>query len=187
MKNLTRLREGTMSRKLLCELKKLQENMMAFCDKYEQDNKNLTSFKTGAFRDNDSKKARPELISPFATHREAEWMREGAEKYDDRNWEKGFPFSRCLASLERHVISWKSGDRTEDHLAAIRANAGFIMHYEEMIKRGGLDPSLNDMPKYEKLSQKSPERVPETGEVIVKAPFKAPVGGTGTSPKKKGY
>lgn len=105
-------------------------------------------FDTGAVRDAAEGKPRPDLISPFALLREGEWMRLGAEKYSPHNWEKGTPNSRCWASLFRHVLKWAAGDRSEDHLAAIRFNAGAIMHNEEMVKRGALPTTLIDRPDY---------------------------------------
>jgi len=106
------------------------------------------TFQTGAVRDTATKKPRPDLISPFANLREGEWMRKGAEKYNERNWEKGMPFSVCLASMTRHLLAYASGDRSEDHLAGVRTNASFLMHYEEMICRGVLPASLIDLPDY---------------------------------------
>jgi hypothetical protein len=44
------------------------------------------------------------------------------------------------------------GDRSEDHLMGVIANATFIAHFEEMIRRGVLPPSLLDMPKYRIIS-----------------------------------
>jgi hypothetical protein len=105
-------------------------------------------FNTGAVRDKADDKPRPDLVSPFAELREGQWMYEGSVKYADRNWEKGMPISRCIASLQRHLMQYKMGLNDEDHMAAIRCNAGFIMHYEEMIKRGLLPKELDDMPKY---------------------------------------
>lgn len=105
-------------------------------------------FSTGAKRDAMEGKTRPDLISPFADERVGDHLGAGAEKYDERNWEKGIPFSRCVASLSRHLMQFKMGMRNEDHLAAIVCNAQFIMHYQEMIKRNVLPASLNDMPDY---------------------------------------
>lgn len=88
-------------------------------------------------------------------------MEKGASRYSERNWEKGIPFSRCVASLFRHLNAYMRGERGanfEDHLAAIRANAAFLMHYEEMIENGKLPPSLDDLPRYD------PEQVPITPE-----------------------
>jgi hypothetical protein len=76
-------------------------------------------------------------------------LEKGAAKYAERNWERGMPISRCIASLERHVNEYKMGLTNEDHLAAIGCNIMFIIHYEEMIKRGLLPKELDDMPHYE--------------------------------------
>jgi hypothetical protein len=106
------------------------------------------TFETGAVRDAADGKSRPDLISPFATERLGEWLRLGAEKYAERNWEAGIPISRSLASLHRHLMKYQQGANDEDHLAAILCNAMFICHTEEMIKRGVLPQSLDDLPKY---------------------------------------
>ncbi|MDD3586194.1 MAG: DUF5664 domain-containing protein [Thermoguttaceae bacterium] len=109
-------------------------------------------FETGAVRDSSEGKPRPELISPFATDRLALWLALGAKKYSTRNWEKGIPFSRCFASLHRHLMRYQEGDRSEDHLAAAYCNLMFCLHFEEMIKRGLLSPSLLDLPLYKNIS-----------------------------------
>ena len=91
-----------------------------------------------AIRDTADDKPRPDLISPFAEERQGHWLRMGAAKYAERNWEKGMPFSRCVASLKRHLMKYQQGKRDEDHLAAIMFNAMALIHYEEMIERGVL-------------------------------------------------
>ena len=101
-----------------------------------------------AVRDTAADKPRPDLISPFAEERQGHWLRMGAAKYAERNWEKGMPFSRCVASLKRHLMKYQQGMRDEDHLAAIMFNAMALIHYEEMIERGVLPADLNDMPEY---------------------------------------
>lgn len=106
------------------------------------------TFASGAVRDTAGGKPRPDLISPHANLREGAWLARGAEKYKERNWEAGINISRCVASLTRHLEDYKLGKTDEDNMAAIRTNAGFILHYEEEIKAGRMDPSLDDMPKY---------------------------------------
>jgi len=118
-----------------------------------QDSGRRDTFDTGAVRDTADGKCRPDLISPFATERLAEWLRRGAEKYAERNWEKGIPISRSLASLHRHLMRYQQGHRGEDNLAAILCNAMFIVHTEEMIKRGVLPQSLDDLPKYQAATE----------------------------------
>lgn len=99
-------------------------------------------FDTGAQRDTQADKPRYDLIPTFALERVAGLYARGAEKYNDNNWHKGIPYSRCLASLERHLHQWKQGERDEDHLAAVVWNALAIMHYEEV------GPDMDDLPKF---------------------------------------
>ena len=105
-------------------------------------------FTSGAVRDTSEGKPRPDLISPFATNRLATWLGKGAEKYEPRNWEKGIPISRCLESLERHLVKYKMGLVDEDHMAAVACNVMFILHNEEAVKVGLLPTSMNDLPFY---------------------------------------
>ncbi len=120
-----------------------------------------------AIRDTADEKPRPDLISPFAEERQGHWLRMGAAKYAERNWEKGMPFSRCVASLKRHVMKYQQGKRDEDHLAAIMFNAMALIHYEEMIERGLLPAELNDMPDYAP-AQTKPESKRTTYEFRMK-------------------
>ena len=114
-----------------------------------QDSGRRETFPSGAVRDAAEGKPRPDLISPFATERLAEWLRLGAEKYAPRNWEKGLPVSRSTASLCRHLMKFQQGCTDEDHIAAIMCNAMFIAHTQEMCKCGVLPESLLDMPDYQ--------------------------------------
>jgi hypothetical protein len=75
-------------------------------------------------------------------------LERGATHYGERNWEKGQPVSRTLSSLWRHVIAYQQGENTEDHLAAIVFNAMSIIHVEEEVANGQLDPSLLDLSIY---------------------------------------
>lgn len=88
-------------------------------------------------------KGRPDLISPFAETRLAKWYELGSKKYGDRNWEKGMPFTRYTAAMQRHLIAWKKGDESEDHLSAIAWNAFAIMHHQELGEF-----NWDDMPHY---------------------------------------
>lgn len=89
-------------------------------------------------------KGRPDLISPFALTRLSKWYELGANKYGDRNYEKGMPFSRYTAAMFRHLIAWMKGNMNEDHLSAIAWNAFAIMHHQELEE----DIKWDDMPKY---------------------------------------
>jgi nucleoside 2-deoxyribosyltransferase len=113
-----------------------------------KDSGSVQSFETGAERDSDENKSRPELISPVAEERLADWLARGAKKRGDRNWEKGIPLMRTVASLKRHLLKFQNHEADEDHLAAILCNAMFLLHTHEMIVRGRLPITLDDRPDY---------------------------------------
>lgn len=104
---------------------------------------------TGARRDTEEGKPRYDLISVHATKRIAELMARGAEKYGDRNWEKGIEISRFQSSGLRHFYQFLEGDDTEDHLAAVCFNVMAIMHTLNEIEKGTLPASLDDRKKNE--------------------------------------
>ena len=132
-----------------------------------QDSGKRQDFKSGCVRDTAENKSRPDLISPYFNMRVGDHLEKGASKYAERNWEQGMPISRCIASLERHLNQYKMGLTDEDHLAAVSCNIMFILHYEEMIKRGLLPAKLNDMPFYEL----EPEDEEKTTDMCVAGPF----------------
>lgn len=134
-----------------------------------QDSGERQTFGTGAVRDTAAGKPRIDLQSPFAHERVGAWLAAGAAKYSERNWEKGIPFSRCLASLERHLQAWKAGDRDEDHLAAVVVNAQFLIHYERAIELGLLPSTLDDMPKYLQHHRIRPDETPSPPTVPLTA------------------
>ncbi len=111
-------------------------------------------FATGAMRDKADEKPRPELVSPFAIERLAYWLRDGAHKYGDRNWEVGMPTERTVASLLRHIMKYMQGDHEEDNLAAIMCNAMFLLDVDEKVKRGILPESLLSLPTYSEREAK---------------------------------
>lgn len=93
-------------------------------------------------------KGRYDLISPFAMQRLARWYAMGAEKYGDRNWEKGMPYSRCIDSAKRHIDKFLMGWIDEDHLAAAVWNLVAIMHYQAFPT---MDEQWDDLPDYKHL------------------------------------
>ena len=48
--------------------------------------------------------------------------REGAEKYAERNWEKGIPTKSFLDSAVRHLLKWYRQDAEENHASAFMWN-----------------------------------------------------------------
>ncbi len=106
------------------------------------------NFSTGAQRDTQKNKGRYDLISPIALKRLAGVYERGAEKYGDRNWEKGMPIGRFLDSAIRHLYNYLEGKRDEDHLAQSMWNIAAAIHIEELIDRRVLPNELNDLPDY---------------------------------------
>ena len=114
---------------------------------------------TGARRNNSSHKPRLDLISPHLLNRLGERMREGAENYGERNWEKGIPTSSFYVSACRHINDWLLDD-SEDHLAGAVFNLMGIIHNQEEIKAGRMSPELDDA--YRFCEPQQPETIAES-------------------------
>lgn len=110
-----------------------------------QDSGERISYGEGkAIREPSTGKGRFDLITPFGLARLARWYELGAQKYSDRNWEKGgIPFSRYFDSAMRHMNKYMMGMTDEDHLAAACWNILCMMHHEELGEK-----ELDDLPHY---------------------------------------
>lgn len=95
---------------------------------------------SGAVRSADAKDVRYDLISPHFLEAMAKTYAEGAAKYGDNNWLKGFPASDLLNHALRHINLWQTGDDSEDHLAHAAWNLGAIIHFS------ATKPELIDRP-----------------------------------------
>lgn len=120
-----------------------------------KDSGERTSFGTGSQRDTNTGKPRYDLIPVQALKRLADLYARGAEKYDDWNWYKGQPFSRLYESALRHLMQWREGEVTEDHLAAVCWNLFAIMTFQEENRQG-----LDDIMTIDKVQ--SPPAKPKT-------------------------
>lgn len=82
----------------------------------------------------DGLKARVDLIPPEVIFAMGEMFRHGANKYEDRNWEKGMKWSRVFGSLMRHLWAWWSGedidkDSNRPHLYAAACCIAMLIAY----------------------------------------------------------
>lgn len=111
-----------------------------------KDSGSRQEFDTGARRDLQKGRGRPDLISTIFKQRLAVVMEKGAEKYGDRNWELGIPLSRFASSAMRHLDQAFDGQADEDHLGQAAFNIMGWMHTKELIQRGKLSESLDDLP-----------------------------------------
>lgn len=100
-------------------------------------------FDTGAVREATPGRGRFDLASPYVRRRIALVYERGADKYADRNWEKGMPYSRYMDSALRHITQWQMRMDDEDHLAQAIWNLCAIAHHEEAGPEG-----LDDRPVY---------------------------------------
>lgn len=109
---------------------------------------NKTLLPTGAEKDLKGK-PRFDLIPPEAMKALAEVYSLGAAKYDDRNWEKGIPFSIALGALKRHLNEFELGEKVNiadgnlEHVAHVMWWAVALVTFT---RRGRED--LNDLPAY---------------------------------------
>lgn len=98
-------------------------------------------YSTGMQRDVNTGKPRFDLIMPVDLPYESQmltrWaalMARGAEKYEDRNWEKAGTLEelhRFKESAFRHFVQWLNGEYDEDHAAAVFFNiqgAEYVMY-----------------------------------------------------------
>lgn len=78
---------------------------------------------------------RYDLIPRVALEREARRMAEGAAAHGENNYQKGkgdeaYMQERINHAIE-HLLRYASGDRSDDHLAAVRANCGMLIWLED--------------------------------------------------------
>lgn len=71
----------------------------------------------------------PEAMVALATH-----YQKGAEKYADRNWERGMAWGKCFASLQRHAWAWQAGEDYDEetgshHMISVAWNAIALFIY----------------------------------------------------------
>lgn len=74
--------------------------------------------------------SRPHRIS-FAdiVHSYAQTMHEGANKYGERNWEKGLPESNLKNHAIHHLMKWDSNDQSEPHFPHAVWNIVTLIHF----------------------------------------------------------
>ena len=102
-------------------------------------------FVTGAVRDVTTDKGRFDLMPPRAERELALHFQYGAQRYSDRNWEKGIPLGVFIDSLRRHLGKIMMGEHDERHDRAMAWNAMAFLETVERIKEGKLPKKLDDI------------------------------------------
>lgn len=109
---------------------------------------------SGGLRYNDGKLPY-HLLSDIAIQEIVRVLGKGAEKYAERNWERGLKWdSQCCASLQRHLAAWKMGEDNDpetglSHLAHIATNAMFLLHFH--MTGTGTDDRVTKMQAVEQM------------------------------------
>lgn len=90
----------------------------------------------------DSGKPRMDLLPPIALTEVSKVLTFGANKYGDRNWEKGINYSRLIGAAMRHLNAYNGGQDLDpesglSHVAHACCNLMMLIHMSE--KRGDLD------------------------------------------------
>ena len=103
----------------------------------------------------DDNKIRMDLIPPELFTAVGRVMTHGAQKYGDRNWEKGFRWGRPYAALQRHLNAWWGGESYDpdtgfSHLWHVACNVAFLIYFE-MHRRG-----VDDRPQSSNTTNVSP-------------------------------
>jgi hypothetical protein len=82
------------------------------------------------------KRARFDLLPWDVLWSDAELYGAGAEKYEDRNWERGYDWALSMAACLRHITAfWQYGESIDPqdgfhHLAAARFHLAALMRFE---------------------------------------------------------
>jgi hypothetical protein len=84
----------------------------------------------------DREKLRMDLIPVSAIEGLASVLTYGADKYADRNWEKGISWSRAFGATMRHMWSWYKGENIDPesgmpHLWHAMCNVAFLIEFSE--------------------------------------------------------
>jgi len=97
-----------------------------------KDSGERAAFESGMQRDTETGKPRFDLLRPLDVPYEDQFLTRvaallgrGAEKYDERNWEKAdseAELARMKSSAARHFEQWLNGEADEDHAAAVVFN-----------------------------------------------------------------
>jgi hypothetical protein len=92
------------------------------------------------------KPQRLDLIPVYPLLEVAKLYGYGAEKYADRNWEKGYEWGKSFAALLRHVLAWWDGEDNDpehglSHLTAVVFHAFALMEWSQT------HPELDDRPR----------------------------------------
>lgn len=102
---------------------------------FEQEAKQRETVWPEEGRKDDGGKAPYHLLAPEFLDATAQVLKFGAEKYAERNWEKGMNWSRPFSAMMRHMWAWWRGERADpetsmSHLWHAACCVMFLIAYE---------------------------------------------------------
>lgn len=82
-----------------------------------------------------------DLIPPVLIEEIGKILTFGAKKYDKYNYRKGMEWSKCVASLKRHLLSFENGidydsESGQLHISHVIVNAMFLLEYYKIYPQG---------------------------------------------------
>lgn len=86
-------------------------------------------------------KLRVDLVPTELITQAAEVFGFGAEKYGDKNWERGMSWTTVYACMLRHIIAWKNKEDNDpesglSHLGHVACNLAMLLEYAKTYKEG---------------------------------------------------
>lgn len=120
----------------------------------------METLPTGANRESNVGRGRFDLIPYEAMEAWAKWTEDGAEKYGERNWEKGVSVKDCINRMIRHAIKVGNGWTDEDHLAAVMWNAAVAITIMQRF------PELNDH-AWNNAEEENPNMISEDDKMFL--------------------
>ncbi len=84
--------------------------------------------------DQKNRKLRMDLIPPAAIQGMAKGFESGLVKHEERDWEKGYPYSMYYAAAMRHLTAWWGGEDNDpedgvSHLDHLSSCVAILQHY----------------------------------------------------------
>ena len=113
------------------------------------------------------KLARFDLVPVKALWLLAEVYGRGAEKYADRNWERGYEWSKSYQAAMRHMVQWWGGEQY-DPLDGQHHLAAAIWHLCSLIEFEDTHPDLDNRSRAVKLESEvlNPEEIAAAKEEV---------------------
>jgi hypothetical protein len=91
--------------------------------------------------------ARFDLLPPDSLWALAEHFGKGAEKYAERNWEKGYDFSLNFAAAQRHMWQWWDGEDVDAETGSSHLIAA-AWHMLALFHQSTAKPEFDNRPKH---------------------------------------